>query len=215
MGRGVTSERQAARGARTPGKIGPVDRVLVIGAAGGVGIHMVQMARLFGATVIVVDVSAAKLAATDEAGAIASIDFTAPDARDALRAAAPAGITVAVDFVGKAETPRAHLDGFDLHANLCVLSADRPCPPFFQSCLVHALHVWSWGTHSATKERYGFFRVCCILLSTLNPVTSPFAEVWPRKEERWRTRRRCSGSHCPWRRELSSLSTRRRSSPMS
>jgi propanol-preferring alcohol dehydrogenase len=102
--------------------IGPVDRVLVIGAAGGVGIHMVQMARLFGATVIAVDVGAAKLAATHEAGATAAIDFTAPDAREALRAAAPAGVTVAVDLVGKTETLAFALDALDRRGRLVMLT---------------------------------------------------------------------------------------------
>ena len=102
--------------------IGPVDRVLVIGAAGGVGIHMVQMARLFGATVIAVDVGAAKLAATREAGAISAIDFTAPDARDALRAAAPSGVTAAIDLVGKAETLAFALDALDRRGRLVMLT---------------------------------------------------------------------------------------------
>jgi len=102
--------------------IGPVDRVLVIGAAGGVGIHMVQMARLFGATVVAVDVGAAKLAATHEAGATTAIDFTAPDAREALRAAAPAGVTVAVDLVGKAETLAFALDALDRRGRLVMLT---------------------------------------------------------------------------------------------
>jgi len=102
--------------------IGPLDRVLVIGAAGGVGIHMVQMARLFGATVIAVDIGVAKLAATREAGATAAIDFTAPDARETLRAAAPSGVTAAIDLVGKAETLAFALDALDRRGRLVMLT---------------------------------------------------------------------------------------------
>ncbi len=42
---------------RERAKVTPGDRLLIVGAAGGVGIHMVQMARLFGASVIGADVS--------------------------------------------------------------------------------------------------------------------------------------------------------------
>src|SRR5262245_5784121 len=46
--------------------IAPGDTVMVIGAGGGVGVHMVQMAALFGARVIGADIGAAKLAAARE-----------------------------------------------------------------------------------------------------------------------------------------------------
>jgi len=48
--------------------IAPGDVVMVVGAGGGVGIHMAQMARLFGARVIGVDVGAAELEAARQAG---------------------------------------------------------------------------------------------------------------------------------------------------
>jgi propanol-preferring alcohol dehydrogenase len=102
--------------------VAPHDVVLVVGAAGGVGIHMVQMSRLFGATVIAVDVGAAKLAATREAGAAAAIDATAPDAREALRAAAPTGVSVAIDLVGRAETLALCLDALDRRGRLVMLT---------------------------------------------------------------------------------------------
>jgi D-arabinose 1-dehydrogenase-like Zn-dependent alcohol dehydrogenase len=84
--------------------IAPGDVVMVVGAGGGVGIHMVQMARLFGARVIGVDVGEAKLAAAREAGADAVVDATKGDPAGAVRAAAADGPTVAVDFVGSRET---------------------------------------------------------------------------------------------------------------
>jgi len=45
------------------------ETVLIVGAGGGVGIHMVQMARVLGARVIAVDISAEKLALAREMGA--------------------------------------------------------------------------------------------------------------------------------------------------
>jgi propanol-preferring alcohol dehydrogenase len=49
--------------------IRPLDRVMIIGAGGGVGIHMVQMAKLFGAEVYAVDVSDEKLELARKYGA--------------------------------------------------------------------------------------------------------------------------------------------------
>lgn len=50
-------------------EIRPGDLALVVGAGGGVGIHMVQMARVFGADVIGVDLGEEKLALIREMGA--------------------------------------------------------------------------------------------------------------------------------------------------
>lgn len=102
--------------------IGPTDLVMVVGAAGGVGIHMVQMSRLFGASVIGVDVNATKLAAVRELGATAVVDFTAADARERLRAAAPTGVTAAIDLVGKRETLAFCLDALDKRGRLIMLT---------------------------------------------------------------------------------------------
>jgi len=82
----------------------PGDVVMVMGAGGGVGIHMVQMARLFGARVVGVDVGDAKLAAAREAGADAVVDTGKGDAAAAVRAVAADGVSVAIDFVGSRET---------------------------------------------------------------------------------------------------------------
>jgi propanol-preferring alcohol dehydrogenase len=89
----------AARAAVRPG-----DRVIVIGAGGGVGIHLVQMARLFGGDVVAVDVDDAKLARCLELGAAAGVNFRARDAEAQARKALDGGATVAVDFVGSEAT---------------------------------------------------------------------------------------------------------------
>jgi len=80
------------------------DRVLVIGAGGGVGIHMVQMARLFGGRVTAVDTDDVKLEHCRRLGAEAAVNITAPDAQDRARAALGDGATVAIDLVGSRET---------------------------------------------------------------------------------------------------------------
>jgi D-arabinose 1-dehydrogenase-like Zn-dependent alcohol dehydrogenase len=84
--------------------VGVGDRVLVVGAGGGVGIHMVQMARLFGAHVVAVDVDDAKLSRCRELGADGAVNFRAPDAENRAREALDGGATVAIDFVGSEST---------------------------------------------------------------------------------------------------------------
>lgn len=84
--------------------IGPGDIVVVVGAGGGVGIHMVQMARLFGADVIAIDIGEEKSKATRDLGAAAAFDFRSPDLVHSVRSAASPGVSVAVDLVGSRET---------------------------------------------------------------------------------------------------------------
>jgi propanol-preferring alcohol dehydrogenase len=80
------------------------DRVLVVGAGGGVGIHMLQMARLFGGEVVAVDVDDGKLERCRALGAAHAVNFRAADAEARARDALGGGATVAVDLVGSEAT---------------------------------------------------------------------------------------------------------------
>lgn len=102
--------------------IGPSDTVAVVGAGGGVGIHMVQMARLFGADVIGIDRGEDKLKAVRELGARAALDFRAPDVGAALRSLARGGLSVAVDFVGSRETVGFCLEHLGRRGRLVLLT---------------------------------------------------------------------------------------------
>lgn len=86
---------------RTRARVGPEDRLVVIGAAGGVGSHLVQVAQVFGARVAGLDVGDRKLAAVAELGAVAvdSADFGTVDPHALWPDGAP---TVVVDFLGSA-----------------------------------------------------------------------------------------------------------------
>jgi len=88
--------------ARTRARIGFVDRVAIIGAGGGVGIHLVQVARLHGAAVAGLDVTDDKLAAISDLGAepVRSTDLETLDGRFWP----DGGPTVIVDFVGTTQT---------------------------------------------------------------------------------------------------------------
>lgn len=77
------------------------ERLIVLGAGGGVGLAAVRLGAILGGTVIAVASSDAKLAVAASHGASAGVNHaSADDFREALRAAAPDGADVVVDPVG-------------------------------------------------------------------------------------------------------------------
>src|SRR6266849_1707816 len=102
--------------------VAPSDTVVVIGAAGGVGIHMVQMARLFGGIVIGIDRGDERLPLVREMGAVAAFDSSASDVAQSVRDSTPRGVTVAVDLVGTPATLRFCLDALAPRGRLIVLT---------------------------------------------------------------------------------------------
>tara|TARA_R110000868_G_scaffold1253_19_gene9838 strand:- start:239 stop:1270 length:1032 start_codon:yes stop_codon:yes gene_type:complete len=80
------------------------ETVAVFGAGGGLGIHMLMLAKWAHAKVIAVDIAAGKFAACREAGADICIDPRDGDAVEALKDLSGGGIDVAVDFVSSRET---------------------------------------------------------------------------------------------------------------
>ncbi len=100
--------------------IGPDDRVAVIGAGGGVGIHMVQVALSRGAKVAGLDVTDAKLEAVAEFGAtpVRSNDFATlqPGIFEGDRP------TVVVDFVGTTESTTWAKDSVDTGGRVVALT---------------------------------------------------------------------------------------------
>jgi D-arabinose 1-dehydrogenase-like Zn-dependent alcohol dehydrogenase len=81
------------------------DEPVVIIGAGGVGLMGVTIARMMGASeVIVVDIDAAKRDAALTAGATKAIDGAAPDAVKQIQAATGGGAWAVIDFVGSSQT---------------------------------------------------------------------------------------------------------------
>lgn len=83
----------------------PLDDVLIVGAGGGVGIHAVAMAKLFGARVIAADISEEKLEGAKKWGADDLIDTRRVSMhREVKRITENKGVEAAVDFVNITET---------------------------------------------------------------------------------------------------------------
>jgi propanol-preferring alcohol dehydrogenase len=90
---------------RKEARIGPGDDVLIIGAGGGIGIHMVQMARLCGGRVLAADLGESKLALARQAGADVSLDARDGDlVTKVMTATDGRGADAAIDVVGSRET---------------------------------------------------------------------------------------------------------------
>jgi NADPH2:quinone reductase len=83
------------------GGVRPDETVLVLGAAGGVGIAAIQVAKALGAKVIAACSGVQRAAACRRAGADATVDYARGDLRAQLRAmTADVGVQVVVDAVG-------------------------------------------------------------------------------------------------------------------
>ena len=112
----ATPVHVARRSAMAPG-----DRVAVIAAAGGVGIHMVQVARMYGARVAGLEVGQRKLAALESdfgVDAVESSDFAAVRLPDGWNGKAD----VVVDLLGSASSLEWSAEALDAGGRLVLLT---------------------------------------------------------------------------------------------
>jgi NADPH2:quinone reductase len=100
----ATSDHALAdRGALAPG-----ERLLILGASGGVGIAAIEIGKALGAHVIACASSRDKLALCERHGADATIDYASEDLRERIRALTLGeGLDVVYDAVGGAYTEPA------------------------------------------------------------------------------------------------------------
>ena len=83
---------------------GPGDLVVVAGATGGVGSFAVQLATQRGATVIATARPGDEEALVRTLGASDTVDYSAGDAADAVRAKYPDGVNALIDTVNRGDT---------------------------------------------------------------------------------------------------------------
>lgn len=92
---------------RSIAEVAAGERVVVLGAAGGVGLAAVELAAVMGAHVIAAASTDEKLALCLERGAAETVNYDREDLRDALRRIAPDGVDVVIDPVGGPLAERA------------------------------------------------------------------------------------------------------------
>ena len=109
---------------RTRARVEPRDRVVVIGAGGGVGIHMTEMAALFGAQVIGLESHDGKFEIIRRMGGVPLLSgaFDELDVREVWGGAQP---TVVIDLVGSHASLSWALRSLALGGRLVVLTTFR------------------------------------------------------------------------------------------
>ncbi len=130
--------------------IGPDDRVAVIGAGGGVGIHMIQVARHRGATVAGLDVVDAKLAEIERLGAapVRSPDLGAVDPSALFDTGAP---TVVIDLLGRPGSMEWAVGGLAPGGRMVALTTFRDRPAKVESRDLVFREISVIGSRYATR----------------------------------------------------------------
>jgi propanol-preferring alcohol dehydrogenase len=139
---------------RERARIDPHDTVLLIGAGGGVGIHGVQMAKLFGARVIAADVSDEKLALAKTWGADDTINVrsVADLAAEARRLTDGRGVDAAVDYVGSGPTFQSAIESLGKSGRAVIIGAAQGNVTFNGAGLIQGEQVVTGSRHSTRKE---------------------------------------------------------------
>jgi len=139
---------------RERARLNPHDTVLLIGAGGGVGIHGLQVAKLFGARVIAADVSDEKLQLAREWGADETINVhaVASLAAEAKRLTDGRGVDAAVDYAGYSGTFQAAIDSLGTGGRAVIIGAGQGEVTFNGSSLIGGEYVITGSRHSTRAE---------------------------------------------------------------
>ncbi len=157
-------------------RVAPMETVAIIGAGGGVGIHMVMMARWANARVIAVDVSEEKLAKCKEIGAEAVVNASKENLEEALLALTDgAGVDVAVDFVSQDATLEAAAEALSKGGRLVTLGGFTPRAFRLSAGRVMNGELEIMGSRSFTKQEIIESLALCAR-----------GEVWPLVTETYR-----------------------------
>ena len=165
---------------RERARINPHDSVLLIGAGGGVGIHGVQVAKLFGARVIAADVSDAKLALARQWGADETINVRtiADVAAEAKRLTAGRGVDAAVDYVGHGATFQVAVDSLATGGRAVIVGVGKGAISINPRALMMSEKIVTGSRHSTRTELIETMEV--MARGLVKPVVGmrlPFTEI--------------------------------------
>jgi D-arabinose 1-dehydrogenase-like Zn-dependent alcohol dehydrogenase len=157
-------------------RIAPLETVAVFGAGGGLGIHMVMLARWAHARVIAVDISAEKLVKCRELGAEATVDASKENVVEVLRELTKGvGVDVAIDFVSHISTLEAAAESLGKGGRLVTLGGYSPQPFRVSASRLLAGELEVMGSRAFTKQE---------IIESLDLCAR--GEVWPLVTETYR-----------------------------
>ncbi len=134
-------------------RIQPLETVAVFGAGGGVGIHMVMLARWAHARVVAIDILPEKLEKCREFGAEAAIDASRENVAEALAEfTGGRGLDVAIDFVSAPSTLEAGTKALGRGGRLVTLGGNTPEPFRVSAGEMLAKELELLGSRSFTKQ---------------------------------------------------------------
>ena len=164
---------------RERAQLRPGDTIMLIGAGGGVGIHGVQVAKLFGARVIATDVSAEKLALTREWGADETINVRETNPLDEVRRLTGGrGVDAAVDYVGHGDTFKIAIESLATAGRAVVVGAGKGDTSFNPLELVTSERVITGSRHSTRAELIETMEIMARgLVVPVIGMRLPFAEI--------------------------------------
>jgi propanol-preferring alcohol dehydrogenase len=145
------------------------DTVAVIGAGGGLGIHMLMLAKWAHARVIAVDTKPAKFDACRKAGAEDCVNASETDVTEALRELTGGkGVDVVVDFVSRDVTLNAGVKALGRGGRLVTLGGSSGGAVTAMSRHLISNEIMVMGSRYATKQE---------VVDSLDLVAR--GEVWP------------------------------------
>jgi propanol-preferring alcohol dehydrogenase len=165
---------------RERAKINPHDRVLLIGAGGGVGIHGVQVAKLFGAHVIAADVSDEKLALAKKWGADEVINVkNNPNVVEIVKQLTHGkGVNAAVDYVGHGSTFQIAYDSLATSGRAVIVGVGKGDISVNPRSLMLTEKIVTGSRHSTRTELIETMEVMARgLVKPVVSMTKPFTEI--------------------------------------
>jgi NADPH2:quinone reductase len=144
---------------RSVAAVKPGEWVVVLGAAGGVGLAAVQLAHLLGARVVAAASSAEKLAICAEHGADALINYETEDLKERIRELTGEGADVIIDPVGGSYAEPALRAGRwgARFVTVGFAAGEIPKIPLnlvlLKGIVVMGMEIWGFTTHEVEATR--------------------------------------------------------------